>query len=75
MSSDGITHLPNRNGAACGKYPTPTDARDYDPRDPTCAKCKSILDGMVANTERIMQRAAAAARAAEPPTKTGKKAE
>lgn len=72
-----VTHLPHRNGPACGVHPTPTDARDYDPRNPTCAKCKAINDGAIANTDRIMQRAALAAKAsapgAEPPTtKAGK---
>lgn len=73
--TDKVTHLPHRNGPACGFQPTPTDARDYDPKSPTCAKCKSINDGAIANTERIMQRASLAAKAAasaEPPTTTGK---
>lgn len=54
------THYPQRNGTICGKHPVPTDARDYDPNNPTCEACAKWLKGAVANSQAIQARAAAA---------------
>jgi hypothetical protein len=72
------THFPVRNGTLCGKFPVPTDARDYDPNDPTCETCAKRLKAAQTNTARIMANAAAAAKAADklaaaPDTKPGKR--
>ena len=37
------THEPHSNGAACGVYPPPNDAKFYDPVAPTCPKCAAYL--------------------------------
>lgn len=65
MSDDKKTHAPNRNGTLCGMFPPPTDARDYDPNDPTCETCSRRLKDAQKNSARIMANAAIAARAAE----------
>lgn len=38
-----VTHLPHRNGPACGATPVPTSAADYSPTHPTCAWCANYL--------------------------------
>lgn len=59
------THAPVRNGTLCGKFPTPNDARDYDPENPTCETCSKRLLATRAHTARVMANASAAAKAAE----------
>ena len=38
-----VTHLPAREGAACGVRPVPTQAASYSPTQPTCAWCAAYL--------------------------------
>lgn len=60
------THLPAGNGPVCGFRPTPTDAKFYDPVDPTCPPCAAWLAAAKRNTAGLLARQGAARPADEP---------
>lgn len=45
-----LTHFPASNGPVCGLKPTPTQAADYDPAEPTCPTCAKWLAATRAHT-------------------------
>ena len=47
---DRKTHYPHAQGPVCGVRPTPTDARDYDVKAPTCDVCAGWLRSAQGNT-------------------------